>query len=133
MQKSETTFIQRGKQWFYASPEGSVHMITRICIIANGTRDLCIVKGPKPGSDTVGKIAEADRDNILYVPHGDILWISITPPYRGTQNSIIMDIGYDKRRMKPFVMAMLKSVNANPQTRGYLYDAYAGDDYWSDD
>ena len=132
MKKSETKFLQRGKEWFYVSPEGSVHRITKISIIANGTHDLCIFKGPLPGSDTVGRIAEVDKEDIVYVPLGDILWLNITPPYKGTGNSIIMDIGYDKGHVKPLVMAMLKSLGAKPSDRGNEYDAYLGGNYFDE-
>jgi len=128
--KSETKFLQYGNAWFYVSPETTFHRITRVCIIANGTRDLCIVKGRKLGNNTVKKIVEVDKDSILYAPLGDILWINITPPYKDTANSIIMDIGYDKEHMKPLVRAMLKSVGAKPSDRGDQYDAYLGDDYF---
>lgn len=109
-----------------------MHKITKISIIANGTRDLCIVKGPKPGSDTVKKMVEADKEDIIYVPVGDILWINITPPYKGTGNSIIMDIGYDKEHTKPFVKAMLKSAGTKRSERGDQYDACLGDNYFDE-
>jgi len=132
MEKSESRFLQYGKAWFYVSEEGTIHRITRVIIIANGTRDLCIIRGDDPGNNTVKKIVEADKDDILYIPRGDILWINITPPYRGSGNSIIMDIGYDKEHTKPLVKAMLKSIGAKPEDRGDQYDTYLGDNYWDE-
>jgi len=132
MEKSENKFFQYGKAWFYVSPEGTLHRITRVAIIANGTRDLCIVREDEHGKNTVKKIVEADKDDILYIPRGDILWMNITPPYRGSGNSLIMDIGSDKEHTKPLVMAMLKSLGAQPSDRGDLYDAHLGDKYWDE-
>ncbi|MDH5770168.1 MAG: hypothetical protein OEZ25_02615 [Candidatus Bathyarchaeota archaeon] len=125
----ETKFVQYGKVWFYVSPETTMHKITRMVIIANGTCDLCIAKGKKPGANTVKEIAKVDKRDIVYVPLGDILWLNITPPYEGA-HSLIMDIGPDKERMKELVEAMGRSVGAKFSDRGDLYDAHLGDKYW---
>jgi len=127
-----STFFQYGKAWFYLSPEGTIHRVTRAYIIANGTHDLCIARGDGIGNNNVKKIGEADKDYILYIPQGDILWINITPPYKGSRNSIILDIGSDKKHTKPLVMAILKSLNVKPETRGDQYDTYLGEKYWDE-
>jgi hypothetical protein len=132
MEYGETEFRCCGKAWFYVSPEGTLHRITKIAIVANGTRDLCIAKGLKPGSDTIREIAKTRKERILYVPLGDILWINIFPPYKGTQNTIIMDAGYDKEHMKPLVRDMLRSVGAEFSDRGDRYDAHLGSNYFDE-
>lgn len=129
--RNENVFIQDGNDFFYVSLQGTRHRIIKVYIAANGTRDLCIIRGSHPGELHVKEIAKVNRDDIVMVPVGDILWLNIDPPYMGAK-SLIIDIGSDKERVKPLVKAMLKSPNAR-HIRGHLYDAYARDDYWEED
>jgi hypothetical protein len=127
MPRKENVFLQDGNDFFYPSPQGTRHRIIKVYIAANGIRDLCIIKGSHPGDFHIKEIAKANKDDIVMVPVGDILWLSINPPYMGVK-SLIIDIGSDKEHIKPFVKAMLRSANGI-QVRGKLYDAYAGDYY----
>jgi hypothetical protein len=128
-QHNQGGFFGDGKNFFYVSPEGSTHIITRAYIIANGIRDLCIVKGAKPGDVCCRKIGKAKKDEILLIPLGDILWINIDPPYTGNVHSIVLDIGSNEQDMKPLVRALLEYGDVSKSTKGDQYDMYGGDNY----
>jgi hypothetical protein len=131
MDRNENVFLQNGNDFFYVSPLRTLHRITNMYIVANGTRDLCIIRGSHSGDFHVKEIAKANKDDIEWIPLGDILWLNIDPPYMGAK-SLIIGVGSDKEHVKPLVKAMLKSPNARSPGRGHLYDAYAGDDYWEE-
>jgi hypothetical protein len=120
-------FFGDGQNFFFVSPEGSTHIITRAYIIANGIRDLCITKGAKPGEVCCRKIVRAKKDEILLLPLGDILWINIDPPYRGNMCSLVLDVGDTEQDVKSLVRALLEYGIFS--VKGNQYDMYGGDDY----
>lgn len=124
-------FVEEDGYFFYISPEGTRHRITNVYIIANGVGDLCLIKGSNQGEVHVKQLCKANKEDIVMVPTGDILWMNVDPPYNDAK-SIAIDVGSDKENVKPMIKAMLKSPKANTQPHGDLYDAYGGDDYWDD-
>jgi hypothetical protein len=129
VQHNQGGFFGDGKNFFYVSPEGSKHIITNVYIIANGIRDLCIARGAKPGDVCCRKIDKANKDEILQVPRGDILWINIDPPYIGNTRSIIFDIGSLDQDMVPLVRALVEYGEICKPGKGDQFDMYGGDDY----
>lgn len=110
---------------YYIDPKEQEHKVTRLGICANGVRDLCIVQSSqRPGDINVAKIADADPQQILMVPEGDILWMNIDPPY-GDRRSVILDIG-DNPILKKMVKLTLQRF---PDTKGSEYEMYGGLDY----
>jgi len=114
MMKNESAF-------FYVSPTGTEHRITRVSIIANGVRDLCIRKDTK-----IKKISKTKPEDIAYIPKGDILWLNIDPPFQGNP-SLIQDIDDDPENMKRFVKALFKT--GIKREKGKDYEMYGGSDY----
>ena len=123
-------FLGDGKDFFYVSPEGSKHIITKVYIIANGIRDLCIAKGAKTGDLNIRKIDKVKKEEILLIPRGDILWVNIDPPYMGNKGSIALDIGAEEQDNKSLVRALLEYGVIRKLAKGDQYDMYGGENYF---
>lgn len=118
-----TTYVYDKKQncFFFVSLTGSKHKITQAIVVANGVRDLCITSDMR-----IHKTSETKPVDIYYVPKGDVLWLTIEPPFKGNC-TIIQDIGDDPENMKRFVNALLKT--GRVETEGKDYVMYGGDKY----
>ena len=97
--------------WYYVSPGGSKHIITRSILFANVNHDICLVAGDGPDEIKLAKLGEAKarKDKILNVPLGDILWLNLSPPYSGNMSSMVLDISSDQKNTKPLLRKMLET------------------------
>ena len=120
---SPTTYIYDKKQncFFFVSVNGTKHKVTQACVIANGIHDLCVRNNMH-----ISKISETERGDIYYIPKGDILWLTIEPPFKGNC-TIIQDIGGDLESMTCFVKHLMKV--GVVQKHGKDYAMYGGDNY----
>jgi len=110
---------------YWIDEEGGKHKIVKAGICANGVRDLCIYwKGPRAGDISLGKIADIEKEHILWIPKGDILWMRFEPPL-GDKHSFYVDIGSDVR-VKDMVREMLRRFKG---MKGSEYDMFGGEQY----
>ena len=119
-----TTFCIRDKQLYYVD-EGVLYRVTKLMIIANGTRDLCVALDSN-GFIAVKKVADVAVDKILFIPKTDLLWVNFEKPVRGTQWSAIMEVDSDVKRMLDQLYALGLG---DTDVRGDQFDMYAGRDY----
>ena len=122
-QGTPTTYVYDEKQncFFFISPSGSKHKIIKAIVIANGVRDLCITNDMR-----LRKRTETKPGDILYVPKGDVLWLTIKPRFKGNC-TIIQDIGDDCENMKRFLKALFKVSVIGEEGKDYAM--YGGDNY----
>jgi len=123
------SFIFRGGKLFFSHPDKGKNLeINKGMIIANGTRDLCVVTKKRGILDfTVKKIKDSKRENIVLIPEGDIFWIQFVKPTSDGSKSMILDLGSAQKESKPFMNEMLRRF---PSIKAKNYDMYAGTD-WS--
>jgi hypothetical protein len=108
---------------YYLPPEGGQYRITQAIIVANGTRDLCIAsKGPRANDVNVAKISETEKDKVLWIPKGDILWLTLDRAYNGSF-SMILDLKGDPALAKMLTTILRKF---NSCEKGEDFDMYAG-------
>lgn len=125
--------IHEGGKWrfeedklFFSHPaKGNNLQVIKAIIIANGTKDLCIIKG-KGEDKHVKKISEAKKENIVYIPEGDILWVEFAKPTSDGTRSMLVDLGSAQEEMKPFMRELLTRFPGKKQIN---YDVYAGTDW----
>ena len=122
-----TTFCIRDKQLYYVD-EGVFYRVTKLMIIANGTRDLCVALDSN-GFIAVKKVADIAVDKILFIPKTDLLWVGFEKPVRGTQWSAILEVDSDVKRMLDCLCTLGLG---DPGMRGSKFDMYAGRDYGFD-
>jgi len=113
-----------GMYWF--DHEGVKHKITKAGVCANGVRDLCIYwKGPNVNDVSVGKIVEVAKEHVLWIPKGDILWITFEPALADGGCSFYLDIGSDLA-VKDMVREILRRFGGK---KGSEYDMFGGEQY----
>jgi hypothetical protein len=116
-----TTFCIRDKQLYYVD-EGVFYRVTKLMIIANGTRDLCVALDSN-GFIAVKKVADIAIDKILFIPKTDLLWVEFEKSVRGTQWSAILEFDSDVKRMLDRLCILgLRHTDV----RGSKFDMYAG-------
>ena len=112
---------------YWLDDDGGKHKIVKAGVCANGLRDLCIYwKGPKMWDIEVGKTAEVQKEHILLIPKGDILWLTFEPPLVDGRHSIYLDIACDYR-IEDMVKTMFRRFKWG--VKGKDYDMYGGKDY----
>jgi hypothetical protein len=111
VEKQNQNEIYYDGKWHYISPEGSKHEITSTFLFPNRIHNLCLVKGDIPEEITLTKIDEAKtrEDKILSIPLGNILWLKLSPPYKGKMHSLFLDTAGDEVKMRPLLRKMVKT------------------------
>jgi hypothetical protein len=111
---------------YWIDDEGAKHKIVEAGVCANGVRDLCIYwKGPNVNDVSVGKIVEVAKEHVLWIPKGDILWITFEPALADGGCSFYMDIGSDLA-VKDMVREILRRFGGK---KGSEYDMFGGEQY----
>lgn len=115
-----------GMYWF--DHEGVKHKIVRAGVCANGVRDMCIYwHGPAMDDVRVGKIAEVAKEQILWIPKGDILWMSFVPPLADGKRAFFVDVA--ERVIWDMVRKMFQMFPAGK--KGQDYEMFGGQEYRS--
>ena len=109
---------------YLVRPEGR-YRLDNLKIIANGTKDLCIIR-TKDGGVGIAKIEESSADEILSVPEYDIGIFEFDREVPGIGRFMIMDIDEE---LEPLITEMLRRT---PGTKRKHYDAFLGKEYIKD-